>query len=613
MEVATPVAHSSPVRRGSHSVFVVGCGLAAAALTVGAGAMGAAVDTPQAGLVAAARALTVGLPMAVGLYAWSRDPGDRFGMLLVVTGVGCAVATLSELHGELPYTLGRIAGWLVEVLFVYLVLSFPSGRLPERIDRWLVSAMGAVVLALFVPRLALAEDFPVPSPFTSCTSRCPGNALFLLDNEPAIVDAFFRPAGILLTIAVLVAVLVRLRERLRVATPFARRIYMPVFAVAAARVGLLAVGFVVRDLDRAAWPVEAVSWSLALAVPVLALAYLAGIVRWRLFAGAALRHLAQWLSGRPDTDTLRHALAEAFEDPDLQIVFPDNGASGRWLDASGRAVTMPRPGSGRTFSEVDDRGTVVAGVIYDEALRGNASLVDAGIAIAGVVLENERLVTEADSAAREVRRSRARITASAERERRRIERDLHDGAQQRLVALRIELEIAEELVRVDLEGGVSRLRELEVQVDEALDELRSLAHGVYPPLLADRGLVDALETAASRSRVRVEVQAHAVERYAPEVESAVYFCVLEALQNALKHAKGARRVLVRLDGRDGELTFRVRDDGAGAAGGVIRPGAGVTNMRDRLTAVGGQVAITSRLGVGTTVEGRVPPRGSVSD
>jgi signal transduction histidine kinase len=614
MEAGTPVAHSSPVRRGRHRVFVVGCGLAAAALAVAAGALGAAADTEHGELVAAARALIVGLPMAVGLYAWHREPTERFGMLLVVTGLGCAVATLSELDGEVPYTIGRIAGWLVEVLFVYLVLSFPSGRLPERIDRWLVGAMAAVLLALFVPRLALAEDFPVPAPFSSCTEGCPGNALFLLEEEPAIVDAFLRPAGTLLTIAVLVAVLVRLRERMRGATPLARRVHTPVFAVAAARVALLPLGFVVREIDHTAWPVEAVSWSLALAIPALALAFLVGLVRWRLFGGEALRHLAEWLSGRPDTETVRQALAEAFDDPDLQIVFSDDGASGRWRDAAGRPVTMPGPGSGRSFSEIDYRGTPVAALIYDAELRGNSSLLDAGIAIAGVVLENARLTTEADSAAREARRSRARMTASAERERRRIERDLHDGAQQRLVALRIELELAEELVRVDVDRGVDRLRELELQVDEALEELRSLAHGVYPSLLADRGLVDALETAASRSSVPVDVQAHAVVRYPPEVESAVYFCVLEALQNADKHAEGARRVLVRLEGGlDGELMFKVRDDGAGAAGGVIRPGAGVTNMRDRLTAVGGQVAVSSRQGVGTTVEGRVPPRTAVSE
>jgi signal transduction histidine kinase len=181
------------------------------------------------------------------------------------------------------------------------------------------------------------------------------------------------------------------------------------------------------------------------------------------------------------------------------------------------------------------------------------------------------------------------------------------------VALRIELELAEELVRRDPHEGIGRLRELEVQVDETLEELRSLAHGVYPPLLADRGLAEALAAVAARSPIAVEVAAHDVERYPPEVESAVYFCVLEALQNVLKHAPSAHRVVVRLNGGQSELRFSVRDDGGGAGTGAVRPGAGLTNMSDRLGAVGGDVFVTSAPGVGTTVRGRVPVSGQVAE
>jgi signal transduction histidine kinase len=227
------------------------------------------------------------------------------------------------------------------------------------------------------------------------------------------------------------------------------------------------------------------------------------------------------------------------------------------------------------------------------------------MSIAGVVLRNQRLAVEASTATRAVRRSRGRIAATAERERRRIERDLHDGAQQRLVALRIELELAEELVRRDPEQGADRLHELEQEVDRALEELRELAHGVYPPLLADQGLVEALLAAARRSPVRVEIEAHGVERYPPEIESAVYFCVLEALQNVVKHAD-AHRAVVRLDGGvDSELALSVRDDGVPRDRAIV-PGAGITNMRDRLAAVGGELEVSSTTGVGTTVRGRVP-------
>jgi len=233
--------------------------------------------------------------------------------------------------------------------------------------------------------------------------------------------------------------------------------------------------------------------------------------------------------------------------------------------------------------------------------------------MAAVVRDNQRLAAEASLATREVEDSRSRIVASVERERRRIERDLHDGAQQRLVALRIELELVEELVRRDPQRGADRLQELELEVDEALEELRSLAHGVCPPLLADRGVVEALRAMANRSPIAVEIEAHEVERYVPEVEGAIYFCVVEALQNVLKHAD-ARRVEIHLDGgRRSSLRFSVRDDGVGSPDGSMVPGAGITNMGDRLAAVGGALEIGSTAGVGTTVRGNVPTPGQLSD
>jgi signal transduction histidine kinase len=284
--------------------------------------------------------------------------------------------------------------------------------------------------------------------------------------------------------------------------------------------------------------------------------------------------------------TLRWVLAEAFGDPTLEIAFAhDDG----WVDADGRSLTDL---GDRAVREVRDEGVLVAAIVHDAALDVAEELVEAGVAMARVVLENERL-----------RQSRARLTAGAERERRRIERDLHDGAQQRLVALRIELELAEELVRRDPARGADRLRELEQEVDEALEELRTLAHGVYPPLLADRGLPEALRAATARSGLTIELHAHEVARYPPEVESAVYFCMLEALQNALKHAEGATRAVIQLDGSAaGELRFELRDDGAG---GTITPGTGITNMHDRLTAIGGDVSVSSSE-AGTIVRGRAP-------
>jgi signal transduction histidine kinase len=599
-------------RRSRHLDRRIAIDAASAALTLASMGAAAAI-TASAGatqLEVLTRALIVGLPMAVGLRAFTRHDNARFGLLLAGVGAALLVATLAESNQDLPYSIGRLTGWMVEVLLIYLLLSFPTGRLPEDADRALVRAAALVVLTLYVPRLLLAAHFDVPSPYTSCTQDCPANAFFLLEHQPAFVGELMRPAGALAMVGVTAAVLLRMRTRIRTATPLARRMFFPVLAVGMARMGLLGLGLLVRQADPDAPVVQVISWGLALSAPAIALAFLVAVLSWQLDAGRALERLADWVREVPDAVTLRRALAEAFGDPSLRVALPAAESTIGWVDPSKGPVTFPEPGSGLSVSEVRDHGAVVAAVIHDDALRASPRLLDAGLAMAGVVLANQRLAAEAQTATREVQRSRTRLAASAERERRRIERDLHDGAQQRLVALRIELELAAEVVRQDPSAGIGRLHELEHEVDEALEELRSLAHGVYPPLLADRGLEEALRRVAERSAKAVDVDARDVGRYAPEVESAVYFCVLEALQNVLKHAADARRVVLRLDGSGrSELRFSVRDDGAGTAHGEITPGAGITNMSDRLAAVGGEVSITSLRTVGTTVRGRVPVGG----
>jgi signal transduction histidine kinase len=599
MDTAVSVAAG----RGLHLRAQLVLALAGACATAAAAALGYAGAADQSGLTALSRALIVGAPIAIGLYAWSRRPSQRFGILLAAAGGAWAVTTLAESADPVAYTVGRAAGWLAELLVVYLVLCFPTGRLEEPADRGLVRAMTTVVAVFYLPQLVFAETFSVPSPFTSCTENCPANALFAFDSEPAFVQSVMRPVGAVLVFCVMTAVVLRLVRRMHRSTRLTRRMLAPVVAVAMARAGALGVAIVGRELDPDAWPVQPAAWLLALAVPAVAIAFLAGLLRWRLFAETALRRLAECLQALPDALTLRRAFAEAFGDPTIKLAFPDS-THDRWMDPSGHPAELPGRGSGRAVSEVRRHGTVVAAIIHDEGLLERPELLEAGASMAAVVLENQRLAAEAEAAMRELQRSRARIAAGAEHERRRIERDLHDGAQQRLVALRIELELAEDIVRSDPERGAERLRELEHEVDEALDELRALAHGVYPPVLADRGVADALRDVAIRTRIRVDLVAHDVGRFSTEVEAAVYFCVLEALQNVHKHAPTARRVVVTLDGGVGdELRFSVRDDGAGAA--VIEEGAGITNMRDRLAAMGGDVVIASKPGIGTVVRGRV--------
>ena len=224
---------------------------------------------------------------------------------------------------------------------------------------------------------------------------------------------------------------------------------------------------------------------------------------------------------------------------------------------------------------------------------------------AGLVLRNVRLTEELRARLEELQASRVRIVAAQDQERRRLERNLHDGAQQQLVALAVKQRLAEGMVRRDPDKAVSMLAELQQDTTEALDNLRDLARGIYPPLLADKGLAAALEAQARKSSVLAEVEADGVARYPQEAEAAVYFCCLEALQNVAKYAD-ASRVTVGLSGRNGELAFSVADDGRGFDADTTPLGSGMQNMADRLAALGGSIEVRSRPGEGTTVTGRLP-------
>jgi signal transduction histidine kinase len=231
----------------------------------------------------------------------------------------------------------------------------------------------------------------------------------------------------------------------------------------------------------------------------------------------------------------------------------------------------------------------------------------------GLALRNARLdsdlrasLTELQRQASELRRSRARVVAAADAERRRIERDLHDGAQQHLVALEANLGAVRALIDSDAEKAKAILGELRAAIHEAMQEFRDLAQGIYPPLLQDRGLSEAVANAARRARIPTRLDATIDRRYVPEVEATVYFCCTEALQNAVKHAgEGARATISLRETKEG-LQFEVADDGSGLDPARTGLGAGLTNMRDRLEAIGGGLRIESTLGRGTRVLGTIP-------
>jgi signal transduction histidine kinase len=220
----------------------------------------------------------------------------------------------------------------------------------------------------------------------------------------------------------------------------------------------------------------------------------------------------------------------------------------------------------------------------------------------GLVLRNVKLIAE-------LRASRQRLVAAQDEERRKIERNLHDGAQQQLVALTVQLKLARSLVERDPAKAGELLGTIQGSATDALEDLRDLARGIYPPLLADQGLPAALEAQARKAVVPTTVEAQAVGRYAQEVEAAVYFCTLEALNNVAKYAE-ARRATVRLSQQNGRLAFSINDDGRGFDPNAVAGGTGLQGMADRLEAIGGALEVDSASGSGTTVRGWIPTEGS---
>jgi signal transduction histidine kinase len=559
-------------------------------------------NAPDQALASLVRGAGVVLPVAVGVHIWGRLATPRFGQLLVAAGLFTFVATLSASDDELLYSVGRVATWGAEPALVFLVLAFPSGRLPARVDRVLVGLMLLLVATLFFPSALLTDEFPNPSIWSTCVDTCPANAFQVVTPEPGWVGDLVVPLREVLASALYVAVALRLTQRIVRATPPMRRMLAPVLVAATFHAVLLPVALALRRSNEAPEAIVTTAWVLAAGLPIVAIAFLVGAAQRRAAMGAALYRLAPRLQAGPTPEQLTGLLADALDDPSLEVIY--RGGQGEWFDDSGRPVSLPSPGTGRDLTVICAAGKEVAAIVHDEALSEERSFVEAVGSFAVMGLTNERLAAQVEASLHELRRSRERIVAAADEERRRIERNLHDGAQQRLVALRIKLELAEELARSQGLPDADQLHQLGEDVGEALDEVRSLARGVYPALLVGGGLDDALRAAARRSPVPATVAMTDVGRQPPQIEAAVYFCCLEAMQNAAKHANAKALAIVVSDGD--ALRFSVSDDGCGFDAGELTSGRGLVNMRDRVAAAGGTLVVTSAAGRGTSVAGTIP-------
>jgi signal transduction histidine kinase len=556
-------------------------------------------------LESAARLVVAGFPVAVGLYAWRGVPFGRLGIMLVLSGVVWLVVTFALANTALAYSIGRVADWIGWAALVYLVLAFPEGRLVGRVDRVLAASFGLVVAVLWLPTALLVNRYPTPSEWVTCSANCPHNAFMVAGHEPGVVASVVVPLRELLVVLLFLAVVARLVQRIVSASRIRRRTLTPVLAVAVAGILVTAFGLVVRHLAPESSALTVTRWLAAFALPAMALAFLVGLLRWRLYVGASLRRFAASVSSSARPGGVRDAFADAFEDPTLAIVYPV--AENRWAAADGRPVDVPVVGSGRSVTDLHDAaGSVVAVLIHDQALEAETAFINVIGSYASLTLENQRLAADVANLVQEMQATQARAAASADDARERIERDLHDGAQQRLIALRIKLQLAAERSGDTAADTTAQFKQLGIEVQLAIDELRALAAGVFPAVLGDFGPLTALKQAVRAAPVPTTVSAVNVGRYRPEVERAIYFSCLEALQNIYKHARTATTADVRIATRGRELTFEVTDNGFGFDLGAVALGAGLHNMHDRVASLGGSLTIDAGRGRGTRVTGSIP-------
>ena len=453
-----------------------------------------------------------------GLVSWLRRPGSWFGPLLTAAAFAWFLLEWnnSAAGSSLAFTIGLCLYAACPPLVAHAVLAHASGRLGSRIERGVVAFayVGGVLVLGILP--ALVVDWHAQS----CT-ECPSNLLAISNRSGLWTD--LNEAGLYLGVGWALALAALAIWKGARAAAWAR----PVFAAGAAYLAIVAAWFASSldarllsngTLERRLWFAQAA-----------ALAVLAAGVAWNRVrsrrARSVVARLVVDLAHSPPPGGLRDVLAETVGDPDLVLAYPLDATS-RLVDARGRPVELH---DRREQTRLVRDGVVVAVLAHSPGLLADEQLVDEVAAAARLALENERLQAQVGARLEELRASRARIVEAGDAERKRLERDLHDGAQQRLVGLSLSVRLARAQLAADTDPQVVRLLdEADAELREAIGELRELAHGIFPAVLADEGLAAAVEALAEDGRVPVQIRGLAEGRYAPPVETAAYTVVAEA-------------------------------------------------------------------------------------
>lgn len=565
------------------AVWLVTAAVMALSVVTGWAALASTLPGSPSTAVVIADALAGWSFAVVGAVLWTRYDSRRIGALALSVGLSLFLADIRWFESSFTWTLGSVLNDLHLVLLAWLVLAFPEGRLrrSERIYVRFITSYFAV--------LAIAGNL-FEEPVPGC-SECP-SSLLLIRVDADLNDLIWGVGQVinLVLVGVLVALIIRKR---RVSSPAARRAMSPVIWALWPIAFALTLAFLEPLLGFGTAGAQAVLIIERLALVAFPVALAVGIVRTRLDQ-ARVGELTLALEDMSTSTDLEERIAEALGDPTARLVFNVDGYE-ELIDPRGREASVEHDKSKVTIRGND--GSELAAIFYDSAV--DDSLASAVSAAATLAVRNESLRAALRRQLLEVEQSRGRIAEAALEERRRIERDLHDGAQQGLLALGANLSS----IRGKANGEVAEL------LDEALadlsltvENLRDLVRGVHPPILSDHGLAAAIESLAERSSIPIHAEVSG-ERFRPPAEAAAYFLVSEALTNAVRHAE-ATSVTVRAFRNADWLVIEISDDGRGGADSGH--GTGLQGLVDRFEALGGELTVVSPSGEGTTLTARLP-------
>jgi signal transduction histidine kinase len=529
-----------------------------------------------------------------GVVARSRRPENPIGTWLIASGLMGPTAFMVGAAWPVWILVSGVTFVAAASLGVAVLVSFPTGRLEGRAP-WAVAAVAAATALFRLEQLVLADPVALipgwrePNPFYLNLDQRATDALTVVYDIFGIV--FLLGFGYWIA-----------RRWWRLSGP-GRRSIVPILAgglvFVAASVAQATVEIVQPDWQT----VEAVRFAHTLTFSAIPLGFMAGVLRVRM-ARSLIADLVVELGETPEPAELRQALAGALDDPSLEVVLWSK-EQGSFLDAAGAPIPDVDAAAGsRAVTLLERGGEPLAAILHDPALLEDPGLVASVATAVRLTVENDRLQDQVRAQLAEVRASRRRIVEATDAERRRLERDIHDGAQQRLVALSLALGRARG--QLDQEAApalAAALTEATDEVRAALAELRELARGIHPAILTDAGLEAAARSLVERSAVPATLDSAVPGRLSAAVEATAYFVVSEALANAAKHA-GAASARVSLVAAAGELTVEVHDDGRGGADPAR--GSGLRGLRDRVEAAGGRLEVSSPAGEGTTVRATLP-------